>query len=98
MMEAAAAFQVLSLNEYEPQIRDYKKRKLHKKTRSGCLTCRTKRVKVRFEVERIEALKLTSEVRRKQANMLTMRKKQMELFLSSVDQFRQRCSSIEPYN
>ena len=39
-------FQVLSLNYFDPRVRDYKKRKVHKKTKSGCLTCKAKKVKV----------------------------------------------------
>jgi hypothetical protein len=45
-MDAQAGFQVLSLNDFDGGVRDYKKRKVHKKTRSGCLTCKAKKVKV----------------------------------------------------
>ena len=45
-VEAQGAFQVLSLNDSDPRVRDYKKRKLHKKTKLGCLTCKVKKVKV----------------------------------------------------
>lgn len=45
-MDAKARFQVLSLNDFDPRVRDYKKRKMHKKTKSGCLTCKEKKVKV----------------------------------------------------
>jgi hypothetical protein len=44
--DAKAGFQVLSLNYFDPRVRDYKKRKVHKKTKSGCLTCKAKKVKV----------------------------------------------------
>ncbi|KAK3356718.1 hypothetical protein B0T25DRAFT_452576 [Lasiosphaeria hispida] len=40
------AFKVFSLSGGDKQARDYKTRKPHKKTRSGCQTCRTKRVKL----------------------------------------------------
>lgn len=45
-MNAKPGFQVLSLNDFDPRVRDYKKRKVHKKTKSGCLTCKAKKVKV----------------------------------------------------
>jgi hypothetical protein len=44
--DAKAGFHVLSLNDFDPRVRDYKKRKVHKKTKSGCLTCKAKKVKV----------------------------------------------------
>jgi len=45
-MDAKAGFQILSLNGFDLRVRDYKKRKEHKKTKSGCLTCKVKKVKV----------------------------------------------------
>jgi hypothetical protein len=45
-MDVKTGFQVLSLNGFDPRVRDYKKRELHKKTKSGCLTCKAKKVKV----------------------------------------------------
>jgi hypothetical protein len=45
-------FQVISLNDTNPQIREYKRRKPHKKTKAGCLACKQKRVKVRFSGHR----------------------------------------------
>ncbi|KAK0710692.1 hypothetical protein B0H67DRAFT_493006 [Lasiosphaeris hirsuta] len=46
-MGNGAAFQVFSLSGGDKQPRDYKARRPHKKTRSGCQACRTKRVKVK---------------------------------------------------
>ncbi|KAI9849758.1 MAG: hypothetical protein M1838_006259 [Thelocarpon superellum] len=45
MMDGKAAFRVLSLNDADPRVREYKKRKVHEKTKSGCLPCKAKRVK-----------------------------------------------------
>ena len=45
-MDTKAGFQVLSFNDFDPRIRDYKRRKAHRKTKDGCLTCKAKRVKV----------------------------------------------------
>jgi hypothetical protein len=42
----AVGFQVLSLSDFDPRVRDYKKRKAHKKTKAGCLACKAKKVKV----------------------------------------------------
>ena len=39
-------FRVFSLNDHQALDRDYRNRRAHKKTRSGCLSCRSKRVKV----------------------------------------------------
>jgi len=44
--DAQPGYQVLSLSEFDSKLRDYKKRKSHKKTTSGCLACKAKRVKV----------------------------------------------------
>ncbi|KAF2670422.1 hypothetical protein BT63DRAFT_424367 [Microthyrium microscopicum] len=44
MASKAPAFQVISLVE-GGGVRDYKRRKAHKKTRAGCLTCKVKKVK-----------------------------------------------------
>lgn len=41
-----AGFQVFSVNGVNGKNREYKKRRAHAKTHSGCLTCRRKRVKV----------------------------------------------------
>jgi hypothetical protein len=41
-----AAFQVFSIKEADPKLREIKKRRPHKKTRSGCLSCKAKKVKV----------------------------------------------------
>ncbi|PVH96948.1 hypothetical protein DM02DRAFT_496264, partial [Periconia macrospinosa] len=38
-------FQVMSLTDHNLRTREYKKRKDHRKTKFGCLTCRSKRVK-----------------------------------------------------
>ncbi|KAF2115379.1 hypothetical protein BDV96DRAFT_646382 [Lophiotrema nucula] len=40
---AEPSFKVFSLDR--PNVRDYKKRKQHQKVKTGCVTCRTKRVK-----------------------------------------------------
>lgn len=45
-MESKSEFHILSLSNSDARVRDYKKRKAHKKTKSGCLPCRAKRVKV----------------------------------------------------
>jgi hypothetical protein len=45
-MDAKAGFQILSLNDFDQRVRDYKKRKVHEKTKCGCLTCKAKKVKV----------------------------------------------------
>lgn len=46
--DAKALFQVLARDDdqLDLKVREYKKRKLHKKTKSGCLTCKAKKVKV----------------------------------------------------
>jgi hypothetical protein len=46
-MESKTAFQVFSISELDGRVREYKKRKLHEKTKSGCQTCKVKKVKVR---------------------------------------------------
>ncbi len=44
----ASQFQVISLSDAtNPQIREYKRRKPHKKTKAGCLSCKQRKVKVR---------------------------------------------------
>ncbi|KAF2866328.1 hypothetical protein BDV95DRAFT_208403 [Massariosphaeria phaeospora] len=45
LMATIARFQVLSLQGRDSRLRDYKHRKAHSKVRSGCVACRTKRVK-----------------------------------------------------
>lgn len=45
----AGSFQVLSLNGPKLELREHKKRRPHKKTKSGCLSCKVKKVKVRTE-------------------------------------------------
>jgi hypothetical protein len=45
-MSAKNGFQILSLSNYAPTVRDYKKLKKHQKSRSGCVACKEKRVKV----------------------------------------------------
>lgn len=47
-MDSKAGFQVLSLNGIDAKVRNYQKRKAHRKTNSGCLTCKGKKVKVRL--------------------------------------------------
>ena len=47
MMEDAANYQVLSLKGSDLKVRSYKRRKAHSKLKSGCRTCKAKRVKVR---------------------------------------------------
>jgi hypothetical protein len=42
----AAGFQVFSLQDSTLKVQTYKKRQFTHKTKSGCLTCRAKRVKV----------------------------------------------------
>ncbi|KAB5514899.1 hypothetical protein GE09DRAFT_1264307 [Coniochaeta sp. 2T2.1] len=44
-MAAKNGFQILSLSNYAPTVRDYKKLKAHRKARSGCVACKEKRVK-----------------------------------------------------
>lgn len=39
-------FLVLSVNEPDAKVREYKRRKFHTKDRLGCTECRQKRVKV----------------------------------------------------
>jgi hypothetical protein len=39
-------FQVLTLDGPSAQLREHKKRRPHKKTKSGCLSCKVKKVKV----------------------------------------------------
>lgn len=46
----APQFQVIALSQPGLQVKEYKRRKPHKKTRSGCLPCKAKRVKVRRSV------------------------------------------------
>jgi hypothetical protein len=41
-------FQVLSSINSDLKIRDYKKQRHHRKSRSGCLPCKEKKVKVCF--------------------------------------------------
>jgi hypothetical protein len=41
----SAEFQVISFED-SGKVREYRKRKFHKKTNLGCLACRSKRVKV----------------------------------------------------
>ncbi|PSN60164.1 hypothetical protein BS50DRAFT_626142 [Corynespora cassiicola Philippines] len=43
--KAQASFQVLSFDTGDVDVREYKKRRMHKKVKSGCLMCREKRVK-----------------------------------------------------
>ncbi len=45
-MDTQSGFQVLSSNNPDLRIRDYKKQRPHKKSRSGCLSCKVKKVKV----------------------------------------------------
>jgi hypothetical protein len=46
MTDIQSGFQVLSSNNPDLRIRDYKKQRPHKKSRSGCLPCKVKKVKV----------------------------------------------------
>jgi hypothetical protein len=46
MTDTQSGFQVLSSNNFDLRIRDYKKQRPHKKSRSGCLHCKVKKVKV----------------------------------------------------
>ena len=52
MRDQNLAFQFYSLNESNDKIRDYKRRRFSAKTKSGCLGCKTKRVKVRLYLRR----------------------------------------------
>jgi hypothetical protein len=45
-MAAKKGFQILYLSNYAPTVRDYKNLKTNSKSRSGCLACKEKRVKV----------------------------------------------------
>jgi hypothetical protein len=56
-MSSRPTFQVFSFSE--DTIKPYKKQKTHRKTRSGCLTCKLKKVKVRVlcvEFGRVELM------------------------------------------
>jgi hypothetical protein len=49
--DAKGEFQVFSLSGGDAGVREYKKRRMHKKADSGCLACRAKRVKVCLQLE-----------------------------------------------
>jgi hypothetical protein len=42
----ASKFQVFSLNETNPEVKEIRKRKAHRKSRLGCLACKARKVKV----------------------------------------------------
>lgn len=42
----SGGFQVFSLKEQDPRVRELKKRRPHQKTKGGCSTCKAKKVKV----------------------------------------------------
>ena len=50
--DAKGRFQVFPQTGYGAAVREYKKRREHKKVKAGCLACRTKRVKVCLQLVR----------------------------------------------
>jgi hypothetical protein len=44
--EMASGFQIISFADSDTHAREYKRRRPHQKTRSGCVACKIKRVKV----------------------------------------------------
>ena len=49
--DVKGGFRVFSLSGCDAGVREYKKRRMHKKAFSGCFACRAKRVKVCLQLE-----------------------------------------------
>lgn len=80
-MAAEGGFQILSLSNYAPIVRDYKKLKTHQKSRSGCVACKEKRVKVCMFLTGLRWWDLVFAVRRGPTDMPTMSKERQEVYL-----------------
>lgn len=60
--DSKVKFRVLSAHDFDPSIRG-SKRKIYRKTKSGCLTCKAKKVKVGTPISRsVEVSGLTNHV------------------------------------